>query len=589
MARFDDKIEQQITRHVIDNEYNVEMSNSSEEFDDFEAAIELFENERVERDYDWMSDIPLPEFAAQMLTQTSIDVSQYFQTRDFVETYIQDPSDEALLAADAAEECINRTLNRRDLYHYQKFVRAKTMNNIGGSVIAHCWWEKDKGKGKFDYEVLDPRNVIMSREYAYSLQQKEWVQIRYERTLPELKAEKSEHKYFDLDKLKDIDTGGDTETKQKTRDQDSGYKKAPKRLYEGPFDIVKRFGQFWVKDGEPGIDEDGNVMDGATLQEMVIIVAIAKGRKFLIGFHKQPYKDAFGNPIRPILRGICYIHPTRDRGLGDGHFARPIQNAINDTFNLSNDRVRLATMPTMQGKKYVTEDADDIFFQPEHIMSVNEIGDIQEFKVDDNIEGAMIQLGILTKKMQQTTSIYPPTMGEAEQSETATAIATGERHTNQRTNYKSLTFEYTFLNELYWMILQMTWQFASAQDAMELMGEKVVDFNPTYDYYYKPLSQSIETDQSKTIKVQHWTTVLGYVANMTHPSAPALFNYIISKIAVLMGDEYANIGDKILDEDQPMEPGETPEGAGTPQGPSNQYGVGMQGPEVATRIGANIG
>jgi hypothetical protein len=251
--------------------------------------------------------------------------------------------------------------------------------------------------------------------------------------------------------------------------------------------------------------------------------------------------------------------------------------------------VRLATMPTLQGKKYTTEDNDDIFFEPEHIMGVNEVGDIQEFKIEDNIQGAMQQLGILTSKMQQTTSVYPPTMGDTEQSETATAIVTGERHTNQRTNYKSLTFEYTFLNELYWMILQMTWQHATAQDALELMGqEKVQFFNPLLDYYYKPLSQSIETDSSKNAKVNHWTAILGYVANMQHPNAPNLFNYIISKIATLMGDEYTNLEDKLLDPQQPMQPGESPESpAGQIAGgaPSNQYGAPIEEPEAATRIG----
>jgi hypothetical protein len=588
MGKYDEKVVTQLANHVIDNEYTVEKANSKPEYDDFEAAIELFENERVERDYDWMSDIPLPEFAAQMLTQTSIDVSQYFQTRDFVETYIQDPSDEALLAADAAEECLNRTLNRRDLYHYQKFVRAKTMNNIGGQVVAHCWWEKKNGRGKFSYEILDPRSVIMSREYTYSLQQKEWLQIEYDRTLPELIAEKKAMKYFDLDQLKDLNTDGETPVKHQTRDRDDQpTKHDPKRKWEGPFTIVRRFGKFWVdENGAPGLDENGNVKEGAELKEMVITFALCKGNKYLIGFHQQPYKDAAGNPFRPVLRGLCYIHPTRDQGLGDGHFARPLQKAINDTFNISNDRVRLATMPTMQGKKYTTEDSDDIYFEPQHIMSVNEVGDIEEFQISDNIEGAMTQLGILTSKMQQTTSVYPPTMGDTEQSETATAIVTGERHTNQRTNYKSLTFEYTFLNELYWIILQMTWQHATAKDALELMGTKVKDFNPLYDYYYKPLSQSIETDSSKNAKVKHWTTVLGYIANMQHPNAPNIFNYILSKIVVLMGDEYENISDKLLNPEQPMQPGETPESPGNQyEGPSNQYGAPIEEPEAATRVG----
>lgn len=584
--KFDEFIEKQVISHLVDNEYIVEKTNAQESYHDFEAAIDLYDNERVERDYDWMSDIPIPEFASQMLTQTSIDVAQYFQTRDFVETYIQDPSDEALLAADAAEECLNRTLNRRDLYHYQKFVRAKTINNIGGQVVATCWW--DKKRRQFNYEVIDPRNVVMSREYAYSLQQKEWIILRYERTLPELKREARSHGYFNLEFLEDIDATGDTETKRETRDRDEGYKQSPVRKYKGPFDILKRYGKYWIMpDGTPGIDTDGEVKDDAKLEEMVIIFAKAKGTTTLIGFHKQPYKDANGARYRPVIRGICYIHPTRDTGTGDGHYARPLQKAINDTFNISNDRVRLATLPTLKGKKYVTAETDSVYFEPEHMIELNEPGDLEEFRIEDNIAGAMAQLGILTQKMQQTTSIYPPTMGEAEPTETATAIVTGERHTNQRTNYKSLTFEYTFLNELYWIILQMTFQFATEEDGFMLMGDKMYDFNPTLDFFYKPLSQAIETESSKAMKMKNWITILGYIAQMPHPDAPRIFNYILSKIVVLMGDEFENIMDKLLSPEQPL--AETPGGdQAAPTevaGPSNQYNIQIQEPEAAAREG----
>lgn len=589
--RFNEQVEMHVISDLYDNQYLTERTNAQPFYDDFEAAIDLFENERVEKDYDWMSDIPLPEFAAQMLTQTSIDVSQYFQTRDFVETYIQDPSDEALLAADAAEECLNRTLNRRDLYHYQKFVRAKTMNNIGGQAIAHCWWgTSPDGRGGFGYEILDPRNVTMSNEYAYSLQQKKWVTIRLEKDLPTMKAESEQFGFFNLELLEELHTSGETEAKADTRDRDEGYKAPPKTKFKGPFDIIVRFGKYYVMpDGTPGLDEFGDVKSGAELREMVIGFAVAGGRKTLVMFHEQPYQDPFGNPFRPVIRGLCYIHPTRDQGFGDGHYARPLQIALNDTFNLSNDRVRLATLPTLKGKKYVTEDTDSIFFQPQHVMEVTDKDDIEEFKIQDNIQGAMVQLGILTNKMQQMTSVYPPTMGATEQSETATAIATGERRTNQRTNYKSLTFEYTFLNELYWMILNMTAQFASEEDAEMLMGDKMYEFNPTLDFFYKPLSQSIETDQSKNAKVQHWTQILGYVANMQHPQAPLIFNYILSKVVVLMGDEFENIMDSLLNPDEPMVPGETPEGTGAISGQSNERGLAISQDEAVARQTGGLG
>ena len=40
--------------------------------------------------------------------------------QDFVEVYLEDEGPESKKAADAAKELINRTLNRRNLYHYNR-------------------------------------------------------------------------------------------------------------------------------------------------------------------------------------------------------------------------------------------------------------------------------------------------------------------------------------------------------------------------------------------------------------------------------------------------------------------------------------
>jgi hypothetical protein len=576
---------------VVEHEWTVGRSNFSHDYSNFEAAIDLFENERVEREYDWMSDIPLPEFAAQMLTQSSLDVAQYFQTRDFVETYVQDASDEALLAADAAEECINRTLNQRHIHYYQKFVRAKTMNNIGGSAIAKCWWNKQLGR--FNFEVIDPRNVTMDKKYCYSLQDKDWIIIRGNKTVEDLKNMGKRYGYFNLDKLEEAHATGQTEAKTETTDRDEEI--AP-QVTNTPtpkdWDIYERYGKFWYLNGEPGIDQWNKPLPNARYEECVMTVAKNKSTKVLIGFHLQPYKCCRGERYRPLIRGLCYIHPTRDSGIGDGHYSRPLAIAINDTFNMSNDRVRLATMPTLKGNKHTTEDTDSIYFEPGHMMELNTTDDVEEIKIEDNINGALTQLGILTQKMQQLTAIQPPQMGgSAEGGQTATEVANVERNANTRTNYKSVTWEYTFLNELYWIIQQMTWQFATEEVGYKLMGDKAYEFNPNFDFFYKPLSQTIETEFSRNNKIRHLTNMMQMVASSPHPDMPIIFNYILSKIMILMGDEWENIADKFLGEDVPLIPQETgtaPAGQPTGAGPSNQIGIPQSGQEIEARQGALV-
>ena len=124
-------------------------TNQDAEWGDYEAYLDLFDAERPEKEYDWMSDISLPEFATHMLTQSSIDVEQYFQTRDFVEVYVQDESDEAVKAAAKAEqELQNRTLNRRDLFHLSEVCSCQEHQPSSTVMLTFkCWWEQE-----FDYD-----------------------------------------------------------------------------------------------------------------------------------------------------------------------------------------------------------------------------------------------------------------------------------------------------------------------------------------------------------------------------------------------------------------------------------------------------
>jgi hypothetical protein len=133
---------EQLLKQIVDGEYQVAKTNQEAGVTEFEFYVSLFNGERSDKQYDWMSDIHIPEFASHQLTQSSLDVSQYFQTRDFVEAYLEDEGDQAKANAEATKECINRTLNQRHLHHYLKFIRGRTISNLSGRVYLKCWWEQ---------------------------------------------------------------------------------------------------------------------------------------------------------------------------------------------------------------------------------------------------------------------------------------------------------------------------------------------------------------------------------------------------------------------------------------------------------------
>ena len=607
------------------NEITTAQTNQNQDDTDYESYLGILSGDRDEKTYEWQSDIRIPVFMAHHLTQSAIEAGQNFQTRDFVEVKINDPSDIAKAAAESAKECLNRTLTQKDLYYYQKFIRAKGINNLSGRVWLKCWWEQEfekkqvgtrveieqldvdingdplleewqvpatkeneipefeevAVKDRFNYDVWDQRNVFYSNEYVYSAQQKEWIIFRSESTLAKLEEVAEQNQYFDLDKIgQPPDT---TETKSASYQKET--KTEPNSTAQTPFDIYERYGKAWIKDGKSGIDDNGEIIDGATYEECIITIVKDKHRKILIGFNETHFVDANGIPYKPAIRGLCYIHPSNDNGMGDGQNIREIQTAIDDTFNVSQDRTILSTLPSLKGKRNSVEDNTSIIIEPMGMMILDDTKDVEEFKISSDTMGALQQLAYLEDKGSQVDMINETTTGGVPSiaSTTATAVASASQGTNTRQNYKALTYTYTVDVEFYWMILNMTYAFAQEETAMKLMGDKAYDFNPSLDYYYTPLAQSIEPESSKEAKRQKWMNIYQIAMQSQHPDAPRVANHAYGEFVKLMGDEFENAA--FLDESKPMQPGEqSPEQGGTPT--QNEYGHTQSPEDVAAREGA---
>jgi hypothetical protein len=650
--RFDENTENYIGS-VVKNEWDTGSRNLQAELNDFDAAIDMLEGVRSEKNYDWMSDIDLGEFVAILQTDASMMANQYFKTREFVDVYVEDGTENGKAKCKAAKKCINASLNNRKINHYQKYMRARIINSLMGMVWLKCWWEKETRPeivgyhtvsreldvdvfgnqiidrylqqpavvefqqpmigqipviDQFNYDVISPKDVAYSTNYCYSAQEKEWIVIRSEMTFEELKKNEKRNGYINLDLLDSkTQKPGDKLTppmqteSEKSRQQEEN-KQRPEKSPIKPYTILERFGSYWAKvtkrdanghpqSADPGIDENGEPLDGAELTEMIITYAVSESSKVLIRFQPQFCRTKAGLVFRPLIRGLCYIHPTKDTGLSDGKYLRDINIAINDTFNIAQDRTMLATLPMFKGNKYALEDSSRVVMEPEGIIKLeNPEKDLIELQIKDNPVGAINQIGMLQNQGQKITSIYPTTMGQlpGAASTTATAIAGSETRSDARGNYKSLTVENTMLCEQYWMILQFTWQFMDKKTAVSMMGEEVYSFDPESEYAYIPLSQNIEMEYNKYRKLQMVDQLVGRVANSMNPKTPMLLNKLLTKAFELLGEEYADFKDALLDENAPVMPqGNAPANMGMPA--TNQTGMPMSPMEMGTRSGMSQG
>ena len=638
-------MKEDVERHIaglIKKEYDTAKSNQGGDNADFEAVIDLLECKRTEKNYEWLSDVFFPKYPAMVLTESSQWANQYFASRDYVDVYLEGdgPDDQAKCAL--VKKLLNKTLNRRGLYHYQKYMRARTINSTAGVTYAVCGWDQvlqetvvgtrkvpDGGsrmlptgieiptfrdedvtedqplKDCFEYDVLDPRNVFTDNTYCYSVQDKEWIILRSEESYETLKLNEKTHGYFNLNKVKDILDGksiGETDMSKETYNKEDQKAKVAEPVSRFG-DTLTRYGKMWAvvktrdEYGNPtavdyGYDDLKGKKENAEIVEGISAVFLHGSQSILIRFQATPFIDSTGNPFRPIIRGLCYIHPTKDVGMSDGKYARESQVALNDTINISNDRVKLATLPVFVGDKYACEDNDDIYMEPEHIIPLEGGPDkLRELAVRDNIGGAMQQAQMFISGMQEVMAVFPTTMGEVGQaSTTATAVAGADTRSNLRANYKALTFEYTFLTDLYWMILQTSYRFMHPMTALKLLGkEGVMLYDPSCDYTYQPVSSNIEQEHGKIRKMTILDQMMGRVANIPNPKTPMLINKLMVKFFDLLGAEYQDIKDSLLDEGpagQQAAVGIAPQdtAAGSPGDmASNQMGIPASSPEMMAR------
>ena len=647
--KYNTDVEAHLAKIVVSQEFRVGKANQRWDDADYESYVDLLDGMRRDKNYEWMSDVHIPEFASHQLAESANDVEQSFQTRDFTEVYIEDPM--GMAAAEASKELINRTLNQRHLYYYLKHIRSKLINRLDGRVYFMANWERDIRrekvgeeeveealevdilgqpfvdperqrvatrttvepvygdvihKDRFNFEIVDRRNVITDNVYTYSLQEKKFVIFKWPqgKTLSELKAEAGAEGYFNLDVVREKAPKGDAhlESRSETDNKDEDWQ--PTHLPDNvPMDGFKRFGEFWCKvlsrdeNGkaltvEPGIDEEGKPIDNAELHEVIMSFALPEQKEVLIQFHLTPFVDADDKPYKPVGRGICYVHPVKDGGFGDALLTKELSIAIDDIFNVSQDRTMLATYPSFLIKKHLSEENPGGYsIRPGGAIPVDDPkSDFTELEIGGDITGALAMMGVVTDKMRTADAVPRGTTGDvpALASTTATAWAGAEASGETRRNYKSYSFDYTFSHELYWMIQQMTLRFAQPETGLKLMGDKVYDFDPTLEYTYKPVSSAVETEHSKFTKFKNLDMMLAKTVQIQHPDAMKLVNKILSDMYRLLGDEYSEYSNALLDESIPIENKAGSQAGPTGGGPSNQAGIPQSGGEMAAREFANV-
>jgi len=615
-----------------EKEFDIDVRNHDQENKDFQRYQSIYNLEPIATSEEWMSNTVLPEFLTEMTVQTGIEVAQEFRRRDYVEIYHESKEDEHRLAGEANKELINRVLNKRHVHYYQKRAKASGLKNMSGKVFFKCVWERKTVKSteieqqavpletpvpggqqeflaevevtkeevifdRWNLEVLDPRNVFLSPEVAYSVSDKKRVSIQYDTDINEMEESQEQMAYFNLDKVRDALENieaerTDVEEGSESRDEPDVYEWTALK----PIKAIEVHLQEWVllsDDGvtiKPGIDGKGNPLKkkGAVLRKIIKAYVIINDKKILVRYQRYPFRDPRGNTYNPIVLGKCYIHPTEDQGFGDGKASLPLENARNGIFNMGINRVTLATLPTLKaGTNSAQEFRKTWNFEPNGIMEAYNPDDLQEFVISDDITGVNNIMGHLTSSQQAATASFPTAQGGLPLASTsATATVASEQRTDARQFYKGMTFDNTALHEIYDRIIWMYWQFALPETAERDFGEdKIINFNPFLDHTFKTVTEALETESSKAAKIQVYDNMFAQNAQIPNKNTLKLLNRINVKKFKLLGDEFEDVQDSLFDETEEFAgvggQGSLPGQSGAPA--TNQSGIAQSGTEQQAR------
>lgn len=415
-----------------------------------------------------------------------------------------------------------------------------------------------------NFDIYPNHDVYWSPEYAYSLNDKRWVIFRTYATLSKLFEDAELCGYFNLDVLRKMEQDNESHVIIKEGinkhivDYKEGDEPEPEQGSMKTYQIYERWGMMIAsakerdEDGkptviDPGFDKNGKILKDAEWVECITSWVATKNQdnpELLIRFQASPYSR------RPMCRLLCYIDSIEDRGFSDAEFVIGPVNAINDTLNISNFRTRLATTPAFKAKR-ATGIPAKIKVSPQTAIELENLEDLAELKIADNIQGSLQQIGLLSSGIDRAMSVSPVRMGVGgDRRETATVGAMMDQNANTRAALRTTTLEFVGLGDLYDMVLSLCNDFMLPETLVELIGPELAQaYNPKREDHFKPVSQALETEQSKRFKSTTIDQLLGRIVAFPNPKTPMVINYLIGMWLDVIGGEFKHFKRYMFEED----------------------------------------
>jgi hypothetical protein len=625
---------------ILTDEYDVSVRNMADRISIYDDVRDAYHCERPDKNYEWQSNLTLPKVAQTVINGASKLNDIFFSSRDYVRAVPHRKVSKQ--GAQAGESLLNAFLKNPELHYFLKSVRSEFCDSLYGWSVHKWHWEKDiehrvvgsqivprvemgmdgmpllslaqepvYGKIiKKDFpqmEVFTPRTVYFSPERVDDFSKKRWVIFTAVEDIQALREQEEAMGYFNLDGL-GHQTETDTETAQEREEETAEKSSSP--LHED-VETFERWGKWPVRtEGEPQFDDDGvlvnpklDVQDrpipgidkngkvaskDVAWPEMWITCARSEGKKpTVIRWQINPYG------FKTVSRGqLGIMDPDDDLSRGQGELALDFQTGICDNLNARNDATLIGMFPPIVTGKDMSHEWDTFRYGPSAIWMADTGGTAQdqlrELRINPNTADAANIHMLLDSELQRTTNEYAHTSGDFPgRREPATGYAVTSQAASLAYRFKAKVIEHTQLRNDYQIILRMAGKFMEPETPMSLIGEEAQFLDLSNPHLgFTPITQSLEPESSKQQNIQSLVQMIPMIMGIPNPNTITLVNHMVSEIFKLMGHEYEQYGDMLLN---PAVPPQMMTPPGSPTAPQsapmqNQMGGMQSGPEMMNRM-----
>ena len=207
----------------------------------------------------------------------------------------------------------------------------------------------------------------------------------------------------------------------------------------------------------------------------------------------------------------------------------------------------------------------------------------------------MVQNSMLSSRFDAAMATSAQTMGQSpDRAETATQAGIISQRAEVRISMKGTNLEFVGFTEFYDMLLTLCNDFMLPQTLETLVGEQAYLYNPQKMARFRPVSQALETEESKNYKMKMVPQLMGMVAQFPNPKTPMVMNYLIGMYLEASGKNWKHFEKFMFSEDPEINllyqlvtggqaPAQQQQGQAPGGGASNQTGIQQSTAEQGVR------